>query len=136
MTANHRRLKVITLDLDGDNYECQVKTWNVANNTGDGEQMYTFCPTGVFRESADDDYALELTFFADWTTTGISDFLTANDGEDVTFQLDHHPDIVGEHVRWAGTVRVKAPSVGGDYGVTEESQVTLQCIGKPVYSRP
>lgn len=136
MTFHNRRLKVITLDLDGTNFECQVKTWNIANNTNDGDKIYTYCPDGESREETEPDYALELTAFADWRSDGFSDFLWTNDGEDVTFQLDHHPDIALEHVRWAGTLRIKAPSVGGDARTTEETDVTLQIIGLPAYTRP
>ena len=41
--------------------------------------------------------------------------------EVVDFVLDHHPDIVGEHVRWTGKVLVKPAPVGGDRGDTEET---------------
>lgn len=136
MTAHNRRLKVITLDLDGQNFECQVQTWTLANNSADGEKMFTYCPDGEFVEETDPDYALELTFYSDWRSSGISTFLWENDGDDVTFQLDHHPDIVDEHVRWNGTVRIKAPTVGGEVRTTETTEVTLQCVGKPVFTRP
>lgn len=135
MTIHNRKLKLIEFDLGGTNFECQIKTWNLPNNTDDGDKIYTFCPDGEDREETDPDYALELTFFSDWRSGGISDFLVENDGETAAFQLDHHPDIVGEHVRWTGSVKLKAPSVGGDARTTETQEVTLQCIGKPVYAR-
>ena len=134
MTAHNRKLKLIEFSLDGERFECQVNKWNIANNTEDGEKFYVFCPDGEFREEAEPDYALELTFFADWRSDGVSDFLTANDQQTVAFQLDHHPDIVGEHVRWAGSVKLKAPNVGGDARTTEMTETTLQIIGKPVYT--
>lgn len=136
MTQHQRRLKIITLDIGGTNYECQVRTWNMTNNTADGDKLYTFCPEGESREETDPDWALDLTFLSDWTAAGISTYLVEHDGEDVTFQLDHHPDITGEHVRWEGTLRVKAPSVGGDARTTETTQVTLQVQGLPDFSRP
>lgn len=135
MAAHNRRLKTITFTLDGSSFECQLSSWTLANNTEDGEKMFTFCPDGEFREEADADYALELKFYSDWRSAGISDFLVTNDQENAAFVLDHHPDIVGEHVRWTGTVKVKAPSVGGDVRTTEVTEVTLQCIGKPAYTR-
>ena len=143
MPAHNRKLKFITFTLDGTDYQCQVQTWNIANNTDDGEKFYSFCTDGTtfdeadteFREEADDDYALEVTFFADWRSAGISDFLWANDQTNVTFQLDHHPDIAAEHVRWNGTVKIKAPSVGGDVRTTEMTEVTLPIIGKPTFTR-
>lgn len=133
---HNRRLKVIEFAIGGTQYECQVKTWNMANNTEDGEKLYTQCPEGETREEADPDYALELEFFADWRSDGISDFLTLHDGEIVAFQLDHHPDIAAEHVRWAGEVKLRAPNAGGEARTTEMTEVTLPVIGKPVYSRP
>lgn len=130
-----RKVKLIEFSIGLVAFECQVQTWNMANNTDDGERFYTQCPNGEFREDAEPDYALELTFFSDWRSAGISDYLTVNDGLRVAFQLDHHPDIVGEHVRWSGFLKVKAPNVGGEARTTEMTEVTLQVEGKPTYSR-
>lgn len=135
MTAHNRRLKQITFDLDGTEFQCQIQSWQLVNNTDDGDLMYTFCPDGEFREETDDDYAIELTFFSDWRSGGISDYLWENDGETVTFAIDHHPDVAAEHVQWTGSVKVKAPTVGGEARDTEVTEVELQCIGKPVYTR-
>jgi hypothetical protein len=136
VSTHNRKIKVIEFTIDGTSFECQVQTWNVANNTEDGERYYAQCPDGEFREDAEPDYALELTFFSDWRSDGISDFLTAHDMETVPFQLDHHPDIPAEHVRWAGEVKLRAPNAGGEARTTEMTEVTLPCKGKPVYSRP
>ena len=133
---HNRKIKQIEFSLGSISFQCQVQTWQMQNNTEDGERQYTQCPDGEFREEADPDYALEATFFADWRSDGISDWLTAHNRELVAFQLDHHPDIVGEHVRWAGELYVRAPSVGGEVRTTETTEVTLQCKGEPVYSRP
>jgi hypothetical protein len=134
VTVHNRKLKLIELGVGANQFECQVKTWNMANNTEDGERFYTFCPDGEFREAAEPDYALELTFFSDWRSAGVSRYLTLNDQTDVAFTLDHHPDVPAEHVTWTGTVRLKAPSVGGDARTTEMTEVTLQVIGKPVFT--
>lgn len=134
MTATHsRKLKIIEFTLDGDSFECQVNKWKIVNNTEDGEKFYAACPDGEFREEAEPDFALELTFFSDWRSAGISDFLWSHNQETLAFQLDHLPDIVGEHVRWNGEVKVKAPSVGGDLRTTEMTEITLPCIGEPDY---
>lgn len=136
MTATHsEKIKIITFDIDGNSFECQVKAWQVVNNTDDGEKMYAQCPDGEFREEAEPDYALELTFFADWRSGGVSDFLWLHDGENLTFQLDHHPDIPDEHVRWSGTVKIKAGSAGGEARTTEMTETTLAIVGKPTYTR-
>lgn len=136
MSLHSRQLKLIEFDLGGTQFECQVSSWSIANNTADGEKIYTFCPDGESITETQPDYAMELTFYSDWRSGGISDFLVQNDGLDAEFQLDHHPDIPAEHVRWNGTVRVKAPNVGGDVKSQETTQVTLQIIGKPDYTRP
>lgn len=137
MTTN-RKLKIITFRLSGVDFQCQLQKWNLANNTEDGEKFYTFCGPGTegeFREDAEPDYALELTFFSDWRSAGISDYLVLNDQVTVAFYLDHHPDIIGEHVRWTGSCKIKAPNVGGEARTTEMTEVTLPVIGKPTYAR-
>lgn len=135
MTAHHRRLKVITFELDSVEYQAQITSWRVVNNSTDGDKVFTFATDGEFREETDDDYALELKFISDWTSAGISTYLVENDGETVAFTLDHHPDISAEHVQWTGDCVVKAPSVGGDVRTTEMTEITLQVIGKPAFAR-
>jgi len=136
VSLHNRKLKVITLDIGGTNRECQISNWQLNNNSEDGEKLYSYCPDGEAVEETDPDYSLDLTFFSDWTSGGISDWFVLHDGETVTFQLDHHPDIVGEHVRYNGSLVVKAPNVGGEIKTTETQEITLQCVGKPAYSRP
>jgi hypothetical protein len=137
--VHHRKIKQIAFALGTDptdvNFECQVASWQLVNNTEDGERFNTQCPDGEFREEADPDYALELTFFADWRSDGISDWLWTHKGERVAFTLDHHPDIEAEHVRWTGFLLVRAPSVGGEARTTEQTEVTLQIEGEPAYER-
>lgn len=135
MPAHNRKLKLIEFAVGGTNFEAQISNWTLENNSEDGEKFYTFSPDGEFIEEAEPDYALTLTFFSDWRSGGLSDYLVANDGVDATFTLDHHPDIPAEHVTWTGTVRIKAPNVGGEARTTETQEVTLQCIGKPTYTR-
>jgi hypothetical protein len=134
MAAHNRKLKVIEFAVGGTNFEAQISNWTLENNSEDGEKFYTFSPDGEFIEEAEPDYALTLTFFSDWRSDGISDYLVANDGMNAAFTLDHHPDVAAEHVTWTGTVRIKAPNVGGEARTTETQEVTLQCIGKPTYT--
>lgn len=136
MPVHSRKLKIIEFLIDSiPEFECQISTWNVVNNTEDGEKIYTYCPDGEDREDADDDYALELTFYSDWRENGISDWFTLHDKEWVEFQLDHRPDVPAEHVRWTGEVKIKAPSAGGEIRTTETNTLTLPIKGKPVYVR-
>lgn len=139
MSAHNRKLKTLTLQLGSDQFHCQLQEFKLNNNTEDGERFYTFCAAdedGEFREDAEPDYSLELKFFSDWRSAGVSAWLWAHDQETVDFQLDEHPDVAAEHVRWTGQLKVKAPSVGGAARTTEMTEVTLPIIGKPEYTRP
>jgi len=135
VTARSRKLKIITFTLAGVSFQCQLQSWKMNNNTNDGDRFYTFCADGEFVEDAEPDYTLELKFLADWTLSGVSDYLWSNDLQVVAFILDHLPDIAGEHVRWSGNAKIKAPTVGGDVRTTELTEATLKCIGKPTYVR-
>jgi len=135
MTTNHRRLKKINLSIDGTSgFECQLTSWNLDPGVQDGDRVYTYCDDS-FIEDTDNEPTLDLKFVSDWTAAGISTFLWENAGLEAAFVLDHHPDIVGEHVRWTGNLLVKAPAVGGDARDTEMTEITLQVIGDPVFTR-
>lgn len=140
MTIHKRKIKLIEFSLGTDPsdiaFECQVSSWLLNNNTEDGDKIYTLCPTGEDTEETDPDYTLDVTFFSDWRSDGISDFLWKNDGATIGFRLDHHPDIPAEHVSWSGQLKIKAPNVGGEARATETTEVTFVIIGKPVYARP
>lgn len=137
MTTHHRKIKVIELRLGNTQFECQVQSWNMNNNTEDGDKLYAQCADGndgEFRDDAEPDYSLDLTFYSDWRSAGISRFLTEHKSETATFKLDHHPDIPEEHVYWAGSLKLRAPNVGGDARTIEMTEVTLVVIGEPVFT--
>jgi hypothetical protein len=133
VTVHQRRLKIIQFTIGGTDYSCQVKSWTLDPVIKTGNRVYTFCSAGegqnTFIEETDGQPTLMLKFLSDWTSAGISTYLTANSMTVAAFQLDHHPDIVGEHVRWTGSVQLQAPPNGGDARVTEEQQVTLPILG-------
>lgn len=130
MGATHnRRLKLIEFSIDGEQFECQVQSWTLDPGIEDGERMYAFCPDGSFVEEADPDPTLELKFYADWRSAGVSRFLWDHQGETVAFVLDHHPDIPAEHQTFSGEVFIKPGPVGGDARTTEMTEVTLQIVG-------
>jgi hypothetical protein len=140
MTVQQRRLKLINFTIGATSFDCQINSWKLDPGVKDGNRMYTFCPDGQFIEETDDEPSLELKFFSDWRSGGISDFLWANPNTVANFTLDHHPEIVGEHVRWAGQVFIKPAPVGGEARVTELTEITLQIVGSLaagtlVYSR-
>lgn len=140
MSVHQRRLKIITLTVDEQEFSCQVQTWNLDPGIKTGDRQYTFCAAGEgensFIEETDGEPTLELKFFSDWRSDGISDFLWAHNMETVDFTIDHHPDVDGEHVRFSGQVQLQAPSVGGDARETEVQDITLPVIGAiPTYER-
>lgn len=135
MAAHNRKLTQLTLDIGGTEFQIQCRRAEIQNNTNDGTTFYTFDPTGAFVEAADDSYALNLEFYADWRSGGISDYLWENDGETVTFELVHHPGVSGETVTFSGSVLIKAPQVGGEVRTTEVTTTVLQIVGKPTYTR-
>ncbi|PWW50264.1 hypothetical protein [Actinokineospora spheciospongiae] len=128
MTVHQRRIKMIQFTLESVAYECQVQSWKLDPGIEDGERQYTQCPDGTFIEETDDDPSLELKFFSDFRSAGIDSYLWANRGRVVDFQLDHHPEITGEHVRWSGTLIVKPGPAGGEARATETTEVTMQIV--------
>jgi hypothetical protein len=132
---HQRRLKLIEFTVDGISFECQVQSWTLDPGFEDGDRLYSYCPDGVSVEETDPDPTLELKFYSDWRSNGISDFLWQHAGETVDFVLDHHPDVPAEHVTWTGQVYLKPGPAGGDVRTTEMTEVTLQCVDIPVYTR-
>ncbi|MCF7548902.1 hypothetical protein [Pseudonocardia sp. WMMC193] len=135
MAIHSRKIKNLELDIDGNSVECQVTNFQITNNAGDPEKIYTMCPSGVDEEEQDPDWSLQITFFADWRDGGFSDFLFQNQGEVADFTADWHPDIPEEHVRFTGQVRLRVPSVGGEVRTTETQELTLTILGVPAYTR-
>lgn len=136
MTVKHTKLKEILFDLGGDNFEIQLSDWTLNNDTDDPEIFFTYGGDDEsFAEEAEPAWSLDLKFYADWRSDGISDFLTAHDGETVAFTITHHPGVAGEAHERSGSVLIKAPSVGGEVRSTEITETTLAVIGKPTYTR-
>lgn len=134
--VHQHRLKIVTFVLATTDYTVQLNSWTMQNNTALGTKTYSYAgDVSEFRTETDNDYSLALKFFSDWRSGGISDFLITYHRLYANFTLDHHPDIVGEHVRWSGTCQIWAPSVGGDARITEETSVTLPVLQIPAYTR-
>jgi hypothetical protein len=135
-SVHTQRLKIVTFTIAGVDFSCQLNSWTLLNNTVDGIKSFSFCgDSSEFRTPTDNDWALQLKFWSDWRSGGISEYLITNIRAVAAFQLDHHPDIVGEHVRWTGNCVIKGPSVGGDVRTVEETSVTLLILGLPTYTR-
>src|SRR5258706_5028341 len=135
MVAQNRKLTQITFSLEDTEYQAQLSSLTLNNNTNDATVFYVFEPGEEFAEPADPSWSMDVSFYADWRSDGIADFLMAHDEEDVAFVLDHHPDIPGEHVRRAGTFHLQAPNEGGDGRTPEAISTTLTFVGEHVYSR-
>lgn len=131
-----RKLKVIKFDLGGNLFECQISDWKLNNNTPDGDKQYSYCPNGETKEETDPDWTLDLTYWSDWRSGGLSDYLQLNNNAVVDWQLDNHPDIPAEWTRHVGQLTIKRPSIGGAVRTTETESVTLPIIGEPLYTRP
>lgn len=132
MTARNRKLTHIILDIGGNEFQAQLSTWQLNDNTNNPTTQFVFEPGEEFVEQPDPDYTLDCTFFADWATTGVSKWLWQHRGEQVPFTLTHHPDIPAEATTFSGQLLVKAPSVGGDIRTTEQSTVTFPVVGDVV----
>lgn len=132
MTANNRKLTHIILDIGGNEFQAQLQSWNLNDNTDDPETNFVFEPGEEFVEQPDPSYTLDCTFYADWRTAGVSKWMWQHRGESVPFTLTHHPDIPAEATVFSGTLLVKAPSVGGDIRTTEQSTVTFPVVGDVV----
>jgi hypothetical protein len=136
MTAHNRKLTQLTLDLGGTEFQIQCRKAEIVNNTDDPELFHTFDPDGSFAEAADPSFALDLEFYSDLRSGGITDFLWDNDGNTVSFEIVHYPHIPAETVTFTGEVLVKAPNIGGEVRATDVTATVLQCVDKPVKSRP
>lgn len=136
MPPQIKKRKRITLMVNGVAHETQVTTARVVNNTEDGEVLYTYAPDGEVREEADPNYALELTYFANWTVTGISWLLSQLDGQTVDFSFTDYPDDPAWTVTREGQVKIKEPSLGGQVRTNDIQELTLPIIGKPTLTRP
>jgi hypothetical protein len=135
--VHNRKLKLLELEIEGNRYECQLSSWKIVNNTEDGEKFFTFCPDGEFREETDDDYSLELKFYADWRApNGISEWLWEHDKQTVDARILHHPDIAAERVQFDQPIVIKSPDIGGEVRTTELTELTLPIIGRPTKTRP
>lgn len=135
MPVHGRQLTDLNFELGGTEYRCQVRSAIVTNNSDEPEVLATFCPDGDYVAAAVGSFSLDMVFISDWSAGGISDFLWQNDGLTADFQLDLYSDTAGQHVRWTGTVNIKAPNVGGEAKATDLTEVSLLCVNKPVYSR-
>jgi len=131
-----RRLKVVNLTIGTVSVECQLSSWKLDPGVQDGDRLRSFCPDGVAIAETDSEPTLQLKAYSKWVVGGFEDFCWNNRGVVADFQLDHHPDIPTEHVRWNGQVLIQPTPVGGDRGDQEITEITFMVIDDPIPSRP
>lgn len=143
MAPHQRRRKLITLDLDGVQYECQINDWKLTPPANVGDKKWTYCPDGEYREEVDDDdWTLDLKWLSDWRVGGLDRVLHAAAAQEapdnqLTFSVVLHPGVTGESSTWSGVIIAKAPPLGGEARTTEESEMSFTGVGDfpvPVYT--
>jgi pterin-4a-carbinolamine dehydratase len=143
MTApqpHQRRNKIISFTLAGVEFSTQITSWKVSAGIKTGNRVYTYSSAGeghnTFVEETDGQPTLQIKFLDDWRISQISDYIWANSMQVAAFTIDHHPDIVGEHVQVSGSVQVQAHDIGSDSRLTEMADVTWPIMGPlPTYTR-
>lgn len=137
MTIKNKRFKTAVVTFTTPvlaDFSCQLMSLAPTNNTPDGERFYTYCAdgTGEGRDDADPDWSVTLKGKHDWSTGGISRYLSTNDGKQVEIKINFDNTVTGWDRTWTGTVLLRDPGDGGDARSPQEFEVTLQYIGKPV----
>ena len=116
-------------------YNCDVHLAEVIAEPGDEVTYQTLCPTGTYSSVGKTTFALHLVAAQDWSTTGLARFLFENDGALAEFQYQPHGSTVIPPTAalpgMAGTVRLIAPTMGGEADTYAELDVTLPCSSKP-----
>jgi hypothetical protein len=116
-------------------FNCDVHLAEVVSNPGDNVEYQTLCPTGSFSSVGKTTYDLHLVAAQDWSTTGLARFLWDNDGALAEFQYQAHGAAsmppTAATPGMAGTVRLVAPTYGGEADTYAELEVTLPCSAKP-----
>lgn len=116
-------------------YNCDVHLAEVVAEPGDEVSYRTLCPTGTFSSIGATTFGLHLVAAQDWSTTGLARFLWENDGALAEFQYQPHGAAVipptAAMPGMTGTVRLIAPTMGGEADTYAELDVTLPCSAKP-----
>lgn len=138
---HQRRLKTITLTLDGVEVSGQIKTWKFDPGFTLGDQQFTFATAGEghnsFFEETDPKPTLQLGFYDDWRSGGISDLLWSTAPNTVAdFTLQHHPDVTAEHITITGSLVVLPHPIGGDVRTTEVGDQTFGVLAGYTYDHP
>lgn len=139
---NKKRLRDASIKIGasgGTEFNAQVESVQLNNETDDGDQIFTYAPgdAGEGREDVDPSWSLRLAGPSDWTEGGINDYMEDHDGETLPFTvIGHSTSADGWKVQWVGNLKCKATGFGGDNRTTDRYELVLPIVGKPTYSRP
>lgn len=126
----------LTLGEGAAEYNCQVASAMVEVSPGDEVTYVTLCSDGSFSEVGRSTYALALRLGQDWADAqGLARFLWDNEGAVLPFRLQAHGSATDSSTTapaMTGTVRIVAPSYGGEVDAYAEAEVSLPCTAKPV----
>lgn len=117
---------------------CDVHTVEVQTAAGDEVKYQTLCPDGAFSEIGRSSYALHITAAQNWGPDGLARVLWEHEGETAEFRYQAHgadvagPDAPSDAVPgMMGTVRLVAPTYGGEADTYAELDVTMPCTTRP-----
>src|SRR5580765_5241884 len=133
--THNRKIRNSRISLDGNEFASQCDEFGLDPGIKGATQFHTIDPDSSFAEHAEPDPKLKLKFFSDWRSAGVTRWLWQHRGETVPFVLDHHIDIVGEHVRFSGQVQIVPPAVGGAARTTEKDEVELAVVGDILFEQ-
>ena len=131
----------LTLTIGADpalEVNCDVHTVEVVTTPGDEVTYQTLCPDGSFSEVGRSSYALHIVAAQDWGPDGLARVLWEQEGEQAEFRYQAHgadvatADAPSDSIPgMMGTIRLIAPSYGGEADTYAELDVTLPCATKP-----
>lgn len=131
----------LTLTIGADpaiEVNCDVHTVEVVTTPGDEVTYQTLCPDGSFSEVARSSYALHIVAAQDWGADGLARVLWEHEAEEAEFRYQAHGSEVGgadapsdAAPGMMGSVRLIAPTYGGEADTFAELDVTLPCLTKP-----
>jgi hypothetical protein len=126
----------LTLGATPDEFNCQVAAAMLEVTAGDEVTYTTLCSDGTFSEVGRSTYALSLRLGQDWADSqGLARYLWDNEGTTQSFRLQAHGSSTASAETtpaMTGTVRIVAPSYGGEVDTYAEAEVSLPCTAKPV----
>ena len=117
-------------------YQCFVSVAAIKVTAGDVVTVQTLCSDGTFSSVGKATYALALEGVQDWSATGLSAFLWANEGSEADFVLNPYGETITVPTTstpaMTGVVTLAAGDFGGTINEYAPFAVELPCASKPV----